>query len=173
MPSDLPRAAAFLLGFWLALVGVGPLAWPATSGAQPRADAALEALEAELHAAVNQERAAQQRIPLRRLPELDRVARAHAEDMAARGYLSHDTPEGANPVDRLERGGVTGFTLAAENAGSTSRSDPNREILEGWRRSPSHRENLYFPAFNHTGIGIARARDGTLVYTQLYVTFPR
>ena len=34
-------------------------------------------------------------------------------------------------------------------------------------------ENLIAPAFNATGVGIARRADGTLFYTQVYVTFPR
>jgi uncharacterized protein YkwD len=76
-------------------------------------------------------------------------------------------------VDRIERGGVTGFSLAAENAGSTSRRDPVREILEGWQLSAVHRRNLLAPAFNTTGVGSARAPDGTLYFTQLYVTFPK
>ena len=36
-----------------------------------------------------------------------------------------------------------------------------------------HRRNLLSPPFNTTGIGIARAADGSLIYTQLYLTFPR
>ena len=59
------------------------------------------------------------------------------------------------------------------HAGTTSRPDPNKEILQGWLVSPVHRKNLFMPAFNATGIGIARAEDGTLYYTQVYVTFPR
>jgi uncharacterized protein YkwD len=55
----------------------------------------------------------------------------------------------------------------------TSRSDPNREILEGWLHSEDHRRNLHAPPFNATGIGIARAADGTFYYTHLYVTYPR
>ena len=83
------------------------------------------------------------------------------------------SPEGRNPVDRLHAGGVSGFTLAAENAGMTSRQDPNGEILQGWLHSDDHRRNLYAPPFNATGIGVAQAADGTFYYTQLYVTLPR
>lgn len=167
MPRTLGQALAFLLGFWIAL-----LLWPFASRADEAAPA-FPSLEAELHAAVNAERAARRLIPLVRRAELDRVARAHSADMAQRAYLSHVSPEGLNPVDRLERGGIEGFSLAAENAGATSRADPNREILEGWLASPVHRENLHAPPFNATGVGVARAADGTFYYTQLYVTYPR
>jgi uncharacterized protein YkwD len=166
MPRTPLQALAFLLGLWLAL-----LAWPARS---ERAEAeAFAALEGAFHEQVNAVRGARHLTQLRRLPEIDRVARAHSADMAGRAYLSHVNPEGRNPVDRLHQAGVAGFTLAAENAGMTSRSDPNREILEGWLHSDVHRRNLYAPPFNATGIGIARAADGTFYYTQLYVTLPR
>jgi uncharacterized protein YkwD len=36
-----------------------------------------------------------------------------------------------------------------------------------------HRRNLLAPAFNTTGVGTARAADGTLYFTQLYVTFAK
>jgi uncharacterized protein YkwD len=93
--------------------------------------------------------------------------------MATRRYMSHDTPEGLNPVHRIQRAGADGFTLAGENVGMTSRGDPNNEILQGWLLSPVHRDNLLAPAFNATGLGIARSADGTWYYTQVYVTYPR
>ena len=94
-------------------------------------------------------------------------------DMARRGYLSHVSPEGRNPVDRIESAGIEGVSLAAENAGLTDRGDPNQEILTGWIASPVHRSNLYAPPWNRTGVGIARSASGTWYYTQLYVTVPR
>lgn len=169
-PRTCGRRLRLVLG--LAVVAFGPLAVaPATCAEAPR-DANLQGLEAELHRAVNALRARQGLIPLRRDPALDEIARAHSTDMSARRYLAHETPEGANPVHRLQRAGVEGFALAGENVGLTSRSQPNREILDGWLLSREHRVNLLAPAFNATGIGIARASNGTLYYTQLYVTFP-
>lgn len=168
MPRSLPDALGFLLGVWIALALLLPFA---ARGAE--ADSELAALEHELAAGANRVRADHRRIALERRADLDRVARAHSADMATRGYLAHENPEGLNPVDRLERGGVSGFRLAAENAGQTNRADPVREILTGWQLSPSHRTNLLAPAFNATGVGAARAGDGTLYFVQVYVTFPR
>jgi len=169
VPRTLLHALAFLFGVWLAL-----LLWPHAAAASGEdASAPFAELEAEFHDEVNAVRAARHLIALRRLPEIDRIARAHSRDMANRRYLSHVTPEGRNPVDRLHAGGVSGFTLAAENAGMTTRHDPNREILQGWLHSDDHRHNLYAPPFNTTGIGVVQASDGTFYYTQLYVTLPR
>ena len=187
MPRTPTQAAGFVVGFWIALwllcpgiaaaeppaapasAVAGTAAWPASL--QPSGE--FTPLETELFRAINTVRSQQGLIELRRDPVLDAVARAHSLDMAQRHYFAHETPEGLNPVDRLKRGGATGFSLAGENVGLTSRGDPNREIVEAWLASPAHRDNLLAPAFNATGVGIARAADGTLYYTQLYVTYRR
>lgn len=168
MPRNPIQALAFLLGFWIAL-----LLSPFTTWASGPAEPPFAGLEAELHRAVNAERASRHLTLLVRRADLDEVARRHSEDMARRGYLAHVSPEGVDPVGRLERAGVSGMSLAAENAGLTSKDDPNREILVGWLESPVHRRNLHAPPWNATGIGIARAADGSLYYTQLYATYPR
>jgi uncharacterized protein YkwD len=168
MPRTLVQGLAFALGFWIALC-LSPFGPPA-SGAEPD-DAAL--LEARFHAEVNAERARRHLTELARDPALDAVARAHSSDMARRGYLSHVSPEGRDPVGRLAAAGIEDVSLAAENAGLTDRGDPNREILQGWLASPVHRSNLHAPPWNRTGVGIARSASGTWYYTQLYVTVPR
>ncbi|MEN8182830.1 MAG: CAP domain-containing protein [Myxococcota bacterium] len=171
MPRTPGQSLVFLVALWASLAWLLPLV---ARGAERAPEApALEGLEARLFVDANRVRGRHRRIPLLRLPALDRVARAHSADMATRSYLSHENPEGESPVDRIERGGITGFTLAAENAGLTSHGQPVDEILAGWQTSPDHRRNLLAPAFNATGVGAARAADGTFYFTQLYVTFPR
>jgi uncharacterized protein YkwD len=169
VPRNPWQALAFLLGFALA-IWLSPLRGAATGS---EADPELAPLESALLADVNAVRAHNHRLPLRRTAELDAVARAHSRDMAARGYLAHESPEGANAVTRLEAARLAGFTLAGENIGSTNRPAPNREIVAGWLNSQTHRANLLAPVFNATGIGIARSPDGSLLYTQVYVTYPR
>ena len=170
MPRNLRQAIGFLLGFALAL-WLSPLRAGATGPELP--DPALAPLEEALHASVNDARTQRHLLPLRRSAALDAVARAHSRDMAARAYVAHQSPEGSNAVDRLDHARMSGFSLAAENIGATNRTPPNREIVSGWLASEIHRNNLLAPAFNATGIGIARTVDGSLLYTQLYVTYPR
>ncbi len=182
MPRTLGQAAGFLLGFWIAIFlspftiqiarAEGPAA-PAAQASAARPAPELAALEEGLHTAVNAVRTGRHLIPLARSAELDRIARAHSLDMARRGYFSHESPEGANPVDRLARGGADGFTLAAENIGQTNRANPPAEIVRSWLASPDHYRNLVAPPFNTTGIGAARMPDGSVIFTQLYLTFPR
>jgi len=169
VPRDFCSSGWFLFGLWLALVLLEPLTAPWASAADPE----LARMEASLHRSVNRFRSEQHLIPLTRDAALDAVARAHSEDMAARHFFSHQSPEGHNWVDRLQQSGIEGFSMAGENVGMTSRPNPNQEILNGWLTSPAHRENLTARPFNATGIGIARAPDGSLFYTQLYLSFPR
>jgi uncharacterized protein YkwD len=171
MPSRPAHAAAFLVGFWIALSAFLALVPAAAQGAEPGGPE-LARLEAELAAAVNAYRSEHHRIALVRRPDLDAVARAHSRDMATRRYLSHRSPEGADWVARLGRGGVSGFAMAGENVGLTSKSHPNHEILNGWIESAVHRENLLARPYNSTGVGISRAPDGSLYFTQLYLSFP-
>lgn len=169
MPRTLEQAGGLLFGLWMALVVLQPIG----TAAQATTDAPLENLESVLHISINDIRDAQGLRRLERDPSLDAVARAHAQDMAARRYLAHETPEGLTPPDRMKRAGVSGFTLAGENVGTTSRLDPNREIVVAWMDSTAHRDNILAPVFNTTGIGIARAADGSFFYTQLYAAKPR
>ncbi|MCG8592650.1 MAG: CAP domain-containing protein [Proteobacteria bacterium] len=172
MPTDWKQGLGLVVGFWLSLALLLPMV-TSTARGETLAAPPFQTLEEALHEQVNAARRQRHLIALRRDPALDRVARAHSEDMARRGYLAHESPEGQNPMHRLARAGVEGFRLAAENIGQSSESQPNRAVLTGWIQSTVHRENLTAPAFNTTGIGIARAADGSFIYTQLYLTYPR
>jgi uncharacterized protein YkwD len=178
MPTRPSHAFAFLLGFAVGIWIFLPLAAPPAfcddaPSARAVPDAELARLEAELAEAVNRYRADHHRIALARRGDLDAVARGHSADMAARRYLSHQSPEGKSWVDRLAAARIEGFAMAGENVGFTSRGAPNDEILQGWIGSTVHRDNLLAPAYNATGLGIARAADGALYYTQVYLNFPR
>jgi uncharacterized protein YkwD len=169
VPRTPSQAIAFLLGFWLAFA-LSPLIVKTAAGAEP---SDLASLEADLLAQVNRIRSDHHLVALVRRSDLDRVALAHSIDMARRGYFSHQSPEGANPVDRLRHHRVTDMRLAAENLGKTTQSDPSTQIVRSWLQSPDHRSNLLAPALNFTGIGIAPGADGSLIYTQVYILVPR
>ncbi len=169
MPRTPIQAVAFLLGFWL-VFALSPLVVKTARGTEP---SNLASLEADLLAQVNRVRSDHHLVPLVRRSDLDRVALAHSIDMARRGYFSHQSPEGANAVDRLRQHGVTDMRLAAENLGKTTQSDPSAQIVRSWLQSPDHRDNLLAPALNFTGIGVVRGAGGRLLYTQVYILIPR
>lgn len=157
-PPSLIGLIAFLVGFWMALALFSP------SG---RADDPAD----PLLTAVNALRREHNLRSLDLRADLSRIASAHARDMLERGYLSHVTPEGLDPLERAQRAGLEGFRLFAENIGETTVvPDPHREVVRAWLRSPAHRENLLHPAFNATGVGEVHA-GGRTIYVQLYAAY--
>ena len=153
-------------GLWFG-AGFAAVIWLATAPLE-----ALAGPEAELFARVNAVRAEHQLIPLRASSELAAVARAHAEDMARRGYLAHENPEGKNPLDRATAAGVTGFRLLAENIGESSvAGDRVEAIVVAWMGSHDHRENVLNPAFNTAGVAVVEAPGDKTIVVELYATF--
>jgi uncharacterized protein YkwD len=170
MPRDWKQGLAFLLGFAF-VMWLGPLVIQIASG--DVGDGELRLVEQQMFERVNEIRAEYHRESLTRNTELDAVARAYSVDMATRGFFSHVDPDGKTPPDRIDAGGFEGYSLAAENLGKTTDGAPVREILNGWMFSKVHRKNLLAPPFNTTGIGAARAPDGSVLVVQLYATLPR
>ena len=128
--------------------------------------------EARLLERVNGIRNAHHLVHLVGRGDLAAVALAHAREMAEHDYLAHVGIDGQNPLERTQAAGVLGFRLLAENIGSSNVSgDRLASIVEEWMLSTEHRENLLNPAFNATGIGIARAADGRTVVVELYAAY--
>ncbi|MFL6374133.1 MAG: CvpA family protein [Pyrinomonadaceae bacterium] len=107
-------------------------------------------LEEQMLVLVNQERTSRGLKPLVMDEELRQVARSHSEDMFARGYFSHYTPEGKDPFDRMRTAGVT-FRTAGENLALA----PTLQLAHtGLMNSPGHRANILHTQFGRVGIGI-------------------
>jgi len=93
--------------------------------------------------------------PLHWNRKLARGARRHAQDMAARHYFAHETPEGQSVYARLRGVGYRG-RLVAENIGfGTSVLSSPRAIASSWMDSAPHRRNLLDPALRDVGVGTA------------------
>jgi hypothetical protein len=83
---------------------------------------------------------------------LDAAAQAKADDMAARNYWSHYTPEGNPPWIFVNAQGYS-YQKLGENL-ATGFAD-EQSTINGWMASPPHRENLLDPAFSDVGFGFA------------------
>ncbi|QEC49003.1 hypothetical protein FSW04_16445 [Baekduia soli] len=100
-------------------------------------------------------------------PHLAAAAGAFAQDMVARQFFDHTSPDGGTMLDRLRSAGWlpgSGSWSAGENIawGTGSHATP-ASIVSGWMASPGHRANILQPAFRQIGVGIAAGVpvDGT------------
>jgi uncharacterized protein YkwD len=103
--------------------------------------------------------------------ELTRMARLHSENMARQNFFDHTDPQGQNMTMRARACGVCGWRAIAENiAYNAGYDDPAAFAVERWLTSPKHRANLLREGFTHSGVGVARAADGRVFFTQVFVT---
>lgn len=125
-------------------------------------------------ALINQERTTHGGRVLIQVEELTTFARSHSEDMATRGYFSHDTPEGLTPRERASIKGVSCWQMS-ENiyAGSLNRGYTNEELaqraVESWMGSTGHRRNILDPLSSRAGVGVAISdRREEILFTQVF-----
>lgn len=119
-------------------------------------------LEAKMLVLVNNERASYGLSALSVNSGAQAVAIAHSQDMFARGYFSHYTPEGIDPFKRMHDGDVT-FSAAGENIALA----PTLSLAhQGLMNSPPHRANILDPDFHTVGIGIIDGGRYGLMVTQ-------
>ena len=158
--ASIGLAAAGAALVWLYLVPLIGLAPDLTAG--------MSAQEAEILRLVNDERKRAGAPALKSSQRLVLASRGHSYDMALRNYLGYDGPAGDTPAERVRGVGVDSAALG-ENIyldRDTDRAKLAERAVKGWLNSREHRANILSPGFAETGIGIARAADGTAYVTQ-------
>jgi uncharacterized protein YkwD len=119
-------------------------------------------LEARMLEMVNDERRKNGLEALRPDPQLTEVARAHSQDMFARGYFSHVSPDRRDPFDRLRAAKAT-YRIAGENLAF---AHTLVAAHQGLMRSPGHRANILRPQFGRAGIAVLDGGMHGLMITQ-------
>ncbi len=99
---------------------------------------------------------------------LEAAAQKKAEDMIARGYFAHQSPDGRQPWDWIKDEGYK-YVYAGENL-AINFSD-SIDVYQAWMNSPGHRANILNP--NYTEIGVATKKiyiDGreSIVVVQMF-----
>jgi uncharacterized protein YkwD len=100
---------------------------------------------------------------LRSSPALDKAAQGHAEDMLARGYFAHESPNGNSASQTVrERAREAGFDWRAIGENIAEGQFSVAQVMEGWMNSPEHRRNILDPVYTELGIGLvtAKGKDG-------------
>ena len=101
------------------------------------------------------------------------AARAFAEYIARTGKFSHEA-DGRTPRDRVLAQGYR-YCLVAENLAwnldsrgyETDRLA--REVVEGWKASPGHRDNLLLPGATDIGVAVVRGPDAKPKFVSVQV----
>ncbi len=122
--------------------------------------------EIEMTELTNNERKKKDLQPLKLNPALSKIARAHSENMARQGKMEH-VLDGKNPLDRIRAGNYK-FVRFAENIAYGDKEFKLPAIMKGWMESKVHSDNILTPDFTEIGLGIARNKEGTLYYTQVF-----
>jgi RNA polymerase sigma factor (sigma-70 family) len=115
------------------------------------------AFSQEVTKLVNSERAKQGCAPVSANDQLDTAAQRHSEDMAARDYFSHTSPDGTDPGDRITAAGYQWSTYG-ENIARGQQTPA--QVMDGWMNSSGHRANILNCDFKEIGIGIHDASGG-------------
>lgn len=150
------------VGIGVASLGEVPLytflfAWPEREffvrQTAPLAD--LAAVRERMLAAVNAERRKAGLAPLTLEEKLSWAAQKHAEDMLARSYYAHASPEGTSPLARALTAGYPSRRVG-ENIATGHFSV--EEVVDAWMHSSGHRRNILDGAFTQIGVGLAVGR---------------
>ncbi|MDR3643436.1 MAG: CAP domain-containing protein [Candidatus Doudnabacteria bacterium] len=129
----------------LGVLALGPVA-PAYSSA---------ITETNIIALTNQSRQDNGEAPLTENSELDTAAQAKADDMLAKGYFAHVTPDGRTPWSFITAAGYN-YLMAGENLAVNFTEA--EDVETAWMNSPDHRANLLNKDFQNIGIGISQGQ---------------
>ena len=128
--------------------------------------APLSSLESEVIRLVNIERTNRGLQALTTNWQLSRVARYKSQDMIDKNYFSHTSPTYGSPFAMMEDFGLR-FSAAGENIAYGQRTA--QEVVNAWMNSPGHRANILSAAYTEIGVGAAKAANGTLYWTQMFM----
>lgn len=109
-------------------------------------------IQSEIISMTNQERADNQVGMLMENKLLDAAAQAKADDMAAKGYFAHQSPDGRQPWDFITAAGYD-YQYAGENL--AVRFVDSKDVVNAWMASPEHRANIVKAQYTNIGVGIA------------------
>ncbi|MDJ0343416.1 CAP domain-containing protein [Streptomyces sp. H10-C2] len=138
--------------------GTGPDSAPKAPSALTRSGGATTARYAQhVVEMVNTERAKKGCAPVTVNAKLQAAAQGHSDDMAARDYYQHDTPEGVGPGERMTSAGYHWSTWG-ENIYKSPKDA--QTAMDGWMKSPGHRDNILNCAFKEIGVGINLSSNG-------------
>jgi uncharacterized protein YkwD len=131
---------------WVACLSTALLsspAWAVTSE--------LDAIEAEVLALINVERAAQGLSPVLEDLSLNAAAQAHSLDMATNGCFTHNSCDGTSWATRVKTYYTPNTFLGEIQAAGFSTA---ASVINGWMNSPGHRDQILGSNFRVAGVSL-------------------
>ena len=86
-------------------------------------------------------------------PLLQAAAQDKANDMAAKGYFAHTSPEGLTPWYWF---GVVGYDFSSAGENLAVNFSDSQDVTNAWMNSPEHRANILNGDFTQIGIATAQ-----------------
>jgi uncharacterized protein YkwD len=102
--------------------------------------------------------------PLTMNKDLAEVARAQSNDMAQHHHLSH-TVQGKHLGFRIRQSGYS-YRAVGENIAMSKGTF--KHVIRMWMKSPVHRKNILNRHYEELGVGITKAKNGDLYFTQVF-----
>ncbi|PRR79218.1 CAP domain-containing protein [Clostridium luticellarii] len=127
---------------------------------------AISAEANEVIRLVNVERNKNGLAPLKANAELSKVAATKAQDMIDKNYFSHTSPTYGSPFDMMSKFGIK-YTTAGENIAYGQKTP--EEVMNGWMNSSGHRANILNSNFTEIGVGVAKDKNGTPYWVQMFI----
>ncbi|HKP53718.1 MAG TPA: CAP domain-containing protein [Chloroflexia bacterium] len=139
----------------------------------PVPGASLSPVSKALVAHINGARQAAGLKPVAIDDRLSALAQQRSDDMVARGYFSHVTPEGKGFVDFLKASGIrfkfSGEILAKNNFREELAA---LKAYEWFMGSTTHHAIIVDPRFNLAGVGMTKDSKGYYVFTVIFIQAP-
>lgn len=126
----------------------------------------LASYEQQVFELVNKERAARGLATYKYSSDLAYVARLKSQDMINNNYFSHTSPTYGSPFQMMEKFGLR-FSAAGENIAYGQKTAS--EVMNAWMNSAGHKANILSSAYTTIGVGVAKAANGTLYWTQEFI----
>jgi len=86
--------------------------------------------------------------------ELNSAAKTKLDDMFARQYFEHVSPDGEGPSDIVETAGYD-YIAVGENL-ALGNYDDDKALVQAWMDSPGHRANILGADFTEIGIAVGK-----------------
>lgn len=129
----------------------------------PQEPSGDQTFESEVVRLINEQRAQYGLSALAANQELSQVARYKSEDMAAKGYFSHESPTYGSPFQMMQTFGIS-YRTAGENIAYGQKTPA--EVVNAWMNSSSHRANILNASYTQTGVGFCA--NGSY-WTQMFI----